>query len=313
MTGGMTGGIPLPGSQAADPQAAGNQPAGNQAAEPQPSGDQPADREPWERNASWWQENFTSGADPEYEEQILPLFASHLTGARLVLDVGTGEGQIARLAASLGAGVVGADPSWAQLEVAVRRGGGAAYARADAHRLPFGDRSFEVALVCLVLEHVEDLGAALDEIARVLQPGGRLLLALNHPLLQAPGSGWIDDHILGEQYWRIGPYLREDRSLEEVAKGVLLPFVHRPLSAYVNGLAVRGLVVTRMEEPAPPPGFLALAEEYSDAASIPRLLFLRAEKLLPPAVGEQEPGDRPSTGPPGTGPLPRGLFSGGAA
>ena len=60
-----------------------------------------------------------------------------------------------------------------------------------------------------------------------------------------------------------------------------LTFVHRPLSRYVNLMASVGLVVTRMEEPAPPPGFLARAYEYAEAATIPRLLYLRAEKLLP--------------------------------
>jgi hypothetical protein len=35
-----------------------------------------------------------------------------------------------------------------------------------------------------------------------------------------------------------------------------------------------------MEEPPPPPGFLARAQEYRDAATIPRLLFLRSEKLF---------------------------------
>jgi hypothetical protein len=35
-----------------------------------------------------------------------------------------------------------------------------------------------------------------------------------------------------------------------------------------------------MEEPPPPPGFLERAQEYRDAATIPRLLFLRVEKLL---------------------------------
>ena len=43
------------------------------------------------------------------------------------------------------------------------------------------------------------------------------MLMLNHPLLQTPGSGWIDDHILGEQYWRVGPYLRDDHRSEEVS------------------------------------------------------------------------------------------------
>ena len=42
---------------------------------------------------------FTAGADAEYEEQILPLAAEHLDGCRRVLDVGAGEGQVARLAA----------------------------------------------------------------------------------------------------------------------------------------------------------------------------------------------------------------------
>ena len=119
----------------------------------------------------------------------------------------------------------------------------------------------------------------------MLVPGGRFLFFLNHPLLQTPGSGWIDDQVLDppEQYWRIGPYLREDTSLEQVENGVFIPFVHRPLSRYVNALVAAGLVVTRMDEPPPPPGFLARADEYADAATIPRLLFMRAEKILPVA------------------------------
>lgn len=236
--------------------------------------------DPWEEHAAWWQEGFTEGADPEYEEQILPLATAHLAGATSVLDVGTGEGQVARLAAAQ-AGVkrvVGVDPSWAQLDVARQRGGGPSYARAGAAALPFGDGAFDAVIACLVFEHIDDAAAALAEVGRVLRPGGRFLFFLNHPLLQAPGSGWIDDHILEEQYWRIGPYLVEDHSMEEVEKDVFLPFVHRPLSQYVNAMAGAGLFVRRMEEPAPPPGFLLRASEYRDAATIPRLLFLLAER-----------------------------------
>jgi hypothetical protein len=75
----------------------------------------------------------------------------------------------------------------------------------------------------------------------------------------------------------------EDSSLEEVEKDVFIPFIHRPLSRYVNAMADAGLLVVRMEEPAPPPGFIARAEEYRDAATIPRLLFMRAEKRPAPA------------------------------
>jgi ubiquinone/menaquinone biosynthesis C-methylase UbiE len=207
--------------------------------------------------------------------------AEHLAGATDVLDVGTGEGQVARLAASAAVGarrVVGVDPSWAQLAVARHRAGGPHYARAAAGALPFPSGAFDAVVACLVFEHIDDADAALAEVGRVLRPGGRFLFFLNHPLLQAPGSGWIDDHILAEQYWRIGPYLVEDRSMEEVEKSVFLPFVHRPLSRYINAMADAGLFVRRMEEPVPPPGFLALAQEYQDAATIPRLLVLLAER-----------------------------------
>ena len=242
----------------------------------------------WDAHAGWWQEHFADGADAEYTEQILPLAATHLAGATDVLDVGTGEGQVARVAVEAGARrVVGVDPVWAQLAAARDKRGGPSYARAVAGALPFLGGAFDAVVACLVFEHIDDADGALAEVGRVLRPGGRFLFFLNHPLLQAPGSGWIDDHILDEQYWRIGPYLVEDSSLEEVEKGVFVPFVHRPLSRYVNAMAAAGLVIRRMEEPPPPPGFLARAAEYREAATIPRLLLLRAEKTGPGILVEE--------------------------
>jgi SAM-dependent methyltransferase len=235
----------------------------------------------WETSAAWWQAAFTEGADAEYDEQILPLAAEHLAGAAAVLDVGTGEGQLARRAVAGGAGrVVGVDPTVAQLDAARARAGGPAYARAVATALPFPDASFDAAVACLVFEHIEDADAALAEVSRVLADGGRFLFFINHPLLQAPGSGWIDDQVLDppEQYWRVGAYLVEDTALEQVDHGLWLPFVHRPLSRYVNAMAANGLVIRHMEEPAPPPGFLARAREYQDAVTIPRLMLLVAQR-----------------------------------
>jgi SAM-dependent methyltransferase len=242
-----------------------------------------ADEDLWEAQAGWWQEGFTEGADPEYEEQILPMAAAHLAGATRVLDVGCGEGQVARLALAGGADVaVGVDPTWAQVAEAAGRAGGPSYARAGAADLPFAGGSFDAVVACLVFEHIREVDTAIAEVGRVLAPGGRFLFFLNHPLLQTPNSGWIDDQVLDppEQYWRIGPYLVEDETIEEVEKGVFIPFIHRPLSRYLNSLAEVGLTLRRMEEPAPPPGFLARATEYAAAASIPRLLFLRCEKAL---------------------------------
>jgi SAM-dependent methyltransferase len=233
----------------------------------------------WEQNAGWWQEHFTDGADPEYEEQILPLVDVHLAGMQRVLDVGCGEGQLARRIARLGADVVGIDPTTAQIVEARARAGGPRYARASVTGLPVRSESIDAVVACLVLEHVEPFEPAIDEIARVLVPGGHFVLFLNHPLLQTPGSGFVDDHILGEQYWRLGPYLPDDETLEEVAPGVRLPFMHRPLGRYINVMADRGLLADHMDEPPPTPGFIARAPEYGAAATIPRLLVVRTRKL----------------------------------
>lgn len=236
----------------------------------------------WEAHAHWWQEHFTDGADPEYEEQILPLAVEATRGARRVLEVGTGEGQVARaIVAAAGPVLVGIDPTENQITEAHRRGGGVAYARAGAAALPFADGAFDAVVACLVFEHIDEVDDAIAEVARVLEPGGRFAFFLNHPLLQTPGSGWIDDQILDppEQYWRIGPYLDEAVTVEQVEKGVFIRFVHRPLSRYVNAMAANGLLIEQMVEPAPPPGFLARAPEYTEAASVPRLLLLAARKV----------------------------------
>jgi SAM-dependent methyltransferase len=235
----------------------------------------------WEAHAGWWQREFTEGADAEYDEQILPLVVEWTAGFSRVLEVGTGEGQVARAIVSAnGAAVVGVDPTRNQIEEAVRRCGGPRYVRSGAAALPFAAAAFDAVVCCLVFEHIDAVDEALAEVARVLRPGGRFVFCLNHPLLQTPGSGWIDDQILDppEQYWRVGPYLVEQAVVEEVEKGVFIRFVHRPLSRYLNAMADVGLTLERMLEPAPPQGFLDRAPEYVEAATIPRLLTLVATR-----------------------------------
>jgi SAM-dependent methyltransferase len=152
----------------------------------------------------------------------------------------------------------------------------------SATALPVDDETQDAVVACLVFEHIDELEAGLAEISRVLKPGGQFSFFLNHPLLQTPGSGWIDDHIVDppEQYWRLGPYLVETDSLEEVESNVFIRFIHRPLSRYINALHDVGFVLERMLEPSPPEGFLARAPEYVLASTIPRLLYLRLRKPL---------------------------------
>ena len=210
----------------------------------------------WEKNADWWQREFTDGVDVEYVEQIVPLARELLTGYSRVADVGTGEGQLARVLAGDGARVIGLDPTRNQIVEARARGGAPAYVQAGAAALPLASGSCDAVLACLVFEHIDDVDGALHEVGRILRPGGRFVFMLNHPLLQTPESGWIDDHVMEppEQYWRLGPYLREASTMEEVQKDVYIRFVHRPLHRYVNGLVAAGDVDHEDAGAGPAPG-----------------------------------------------------------
>ena len=234
----------------------------------------------WDEHAQWWIDGFTDGADPEYVEQIIPLAVEELAGRHKVLDLGCGDGQIARALAAQGSDVLGVDPTQLHIDVAIERGGGPRYLLGGATKIPADDETFDAVVACLVFEHIDQMDEAMTEVARVLKPNGQFSFFLNHPLLQTPGSGWIDDHIIDppEQYWRIGPYLVETESIEEVEKDVYIRFIHRPLSRYVNALLANGMMLERMVEPSPPAGFLARAPEYVLAHTVPRLLYLRSTK-----------------------------------
>ena len=239
----------------------------------------------WDEHAQWWIDGFTDGADPEYVEQIIPLAVEELAGRHKVLDIGCGDGQIARALAAQGSEVLGVDPTQLHIDVAIERGGGPRYLLGGATNIPTDDETFDAVVACLVFEHIDQMDEAMTEVARVLKPNGQFSFFLNHPLLQTPGSGWIDDHIIDppEQYWRIGPYLVETESIEEVEKDVYIRFIHRPLSRYVNALLANGMMLERMVEPSPPAGFLARAPEYALAHTVPRLLYLRSTKQQPSA------------------------------
>jgi len=95
-----------------------------------------------------------------------------------VLDIGCGTGRTAAFAASQGAEVVGLDPS-PGMRAEARAKGVEAY-EGTAEMLPFGDETFDVALMQLVVHHV-DRPHAFTETVRILARGGRLAIVTTNP------------------------------------------------------------------------------------------------------------------------------------
>ncbi|MGO9741339.1 MAG: class I SAM-dependent methyltransferase [Roseiarcus sp.] len=97
-----------------------------------------------------------------------------------VLDVGCGDGLLACSEAKRGAQATGVDANPAMLAAARHRAEegvvAAAFLERRAERLPFPNDAFDVVCAVTVLCFVEEAGAALHEMARVLRPGGRLVV-----------------------------------------------------------------------------------------------------------------------------------------
>ncbi len=112
-----------------------------------------------------------------------------------VLDAACGTGDLAIIAAKAGANVTGLDFSEAMLERARRKAPDLEWTRGDLLALPFGDESFDAATVGFGVRNVADLPGAIEELRRVLRPGGRLgILEITRPrgLLRVFYSLWFD-------------------------------------------------------------------------------------------------------------------------
>lgn len=103
------------------------------------------------------------------------LDAAALSASDEVLDLGGGTGRVARAAAKLSKRVVVLDPSRGMLKrVGAQPNVTAVMGRAQA--LPFVDASFDVVLCVEALHHIKDAEMALREVARVVRPGGRIVI-----------------------------------------------------------------------------------------------------------------------------------------
>lgn len=91
--------------------------------------------------------------------------------ALLVLDVACGAGRMSRELAAPGRTVIGLDNSRAALTVAASQSAGP-WVQADATQLPFADESLDAVTTAMGLMVIESAPAFLDEVARVLKPGG---------------------------------------------------------------------------------------------------------------------------------------------
>lgn len=209
----------------------------------------------WGKVADWYHQHLQRPTGTYHRDVILPnlLRLMAVEKGEVVLDVACGEGFFARELFHAGAKVIGTDLAPELIKIAQKISPkDITYHAAPADRMPFlKDASVDTVLMSLAIQNIEDMRAAFAESHRLLKPGGKIFLVMNHPAFRVPKhSGWGRDGKI--QYRRVDKYLSELRVLIQMHPGAApeqttLSF-HRPLQYYFKMLNKTGFVVSRLEE-----------------------------------------------------------------
>jgi ubiquinone/menaquinone biosynthesis C-methylase UbiE len=191
-------------------------------------------------------ENETSLVNAYYERPAMLDLAGDVTGRR-ILDAGCGSGPLFGALRDRGAVITGIDASAGMLEQARLRLGAEADLRiADlASPLPFSDGVFDDIVASLVLHYLQDWGPTLAELRRVLTPGGRLILSVDHP-----SAIFLMDRLAGGKtsYFQTRPRTEEWTMGGQTAQ---LTFWDRPLHAMTDAFTAAGFRIDVISEPPP--------------------------------------------------------------
>lgn len=189
---------------------------------------------------SYARDNESGLFNAHYARPAMIALAGDVNGHR-VLDAGCGSGPLSEALRAKGALVTGFDSSPVMFDLARQRlGEDADLQVADISRpLPFADGAFDDVVVSLVLHYLQDWSSPLAELRRVLKPGGRLLLSVNHPRILEASDPKAD-------YFSVTRYSDEYTFGDQSAA---LTFWHRPLHAMGDAFTAAGFRIAVITEP----------------------------------------------------------------
>jgi SAM-dependent methyltransferase len=234
-------------------------------------------RDAWERNAADWVRWAREPGHDSYwrfhRERFLDLVPPP---GRLTLDVGCGEGRLSRDLKEQGHDVIGVDASETVIEAAREIDLESDYIIADAAALPFPDGHADLVVAFMTLMDVDDMPGIVRELARVLEPGGRLALAIVHPMNSAheydrEGRHPADWLVLTESYFERRVYRDE---IERDGLRMVFESRHWTLEDYFDAILRAGFQVEALREIADP--------EHPRWSRYPLFLHLLAAKASQP-------------------------------
>jgi SAM-dependent methyltransferase len=191
---------------------------------------------------------------------------------RLTVDVACGEGRVARELKARGHRVVGVEGSPALAAAAREADPEFEVHVADAAALPLADGVADLAVSSLALLNIDDLDAAVREVARVLAPGGRFCFSNVHP---ANSPKPLGSHPEAGSYFAEYSYAE---TRERAGARMTFHDIHRPLERYAAALERAGLLIEALREPRPSAAAVAAHPSMAQWLTRPCMLHVRALK-----------------------------------
>lgn len=237
-----------------------------------------------------WYDTMLAGDDTYQAKVILPniLRAMAIKKSERILDLACGQGFFTRAFHKEGADATGVDIGKQLILIAKKESPKEIkYFPHSAEDLSlFEDNSFDKITIVLAIQNIEAPHKVFKECARVLVPGGKLFIVLNHPAFRIPkASAWEFDEETKTQYRRVDSYMSESKVEIEMNPskhgGATTISFHRPLQYYFKTLANNGFVVARLEEwLSPRESELGPRKKAEDTArkEIPMFLFMEVLK-----------------------------------
>jgi SAM-dependent methyltransferase len=237
-------------------------------------------RDGWESEAGTWAKIVrTPGLDDWHDQTNLPALLDLLPepGHRM-LDLGCGEGRLGRFLGARGYRLAGVDASPTMVAMAVSHDIAIPAVLADAGALPFGDETFDLVVAYMSLHDIDRMPAAVAEAGRVLERGGRLVVAIPHPVNSA---GSFQGRDADAPFVIDGSYLDAAPADWVADVGDLqLTFhsEHRPIQSYTRALEAAGLLIEALREVGATDREVADHPRRRRQQRIPVFLHMRALK-----------------------------------
>ena len=214
-------------------------------------------RDAWDRQGPLWttwartpgHDSFTQFHGARFFELLPP-------PGRLTVDLGAGEGRVARALRPRGYDIVEIEGStyMARANAELTKG---RVINADVAKLPLRTGVADLAIAFMSLQDVDDMRGAVAEAARLLAPGGHLVMAIVHPINSAgafetakPGEIERDRRFVVD-----GSYFSERRYADDIERnGLSMRFEseHRPIESYTRALEDAGFAIEALREVGEP-------------------------------------------------------------